>query len=97
MILLVLSAAEALHIAERIEDAAVLDRICAQLRFDAVFTGVVDEPKTILFRDDGAGLKVCAISYVNAAAADAAEDRFWQMVLEDAKRFPLLADHGGAA
>lgn len=88
MIFLTLTNAQAKTIAETTQDSQLLDAICSQLLADECFTGVIDEPKTIVFRDDGDGLRVAAVSYTNAAAADAAWDRF--MVITQQQRLTLF-------
>lgn len=91
MILLTLSAAQAKHIAEKIEDPDLLNAICQQLRFEEIFVDVDDrEPVMVMFKNNGQGLCVAAVTYYDAKAADAAEDRFWARVQEEAQRLPLL-------
>ena len=76
MIFLTLTRAQAKVIAETTQDADVLDMICSQMLADDALVDVADEPKTIVFRDEGDGLKVAAVSYTNVEAADRAWDRF---------------------
>ena len=76
MIFLTLTRAQAQKIAETTDDAAVLDLVCSQMLSDDVMHDIADEPRTVLFRDEGDGLRVAAISFVNVEAADRAWDRF---------------------
>jgi hypothetical protein len=93
VILLTLSTAQAKHIAEKIEDPALLDAICQQLRFEEIFVDVDDhEPLMVMFKNNGQGLCVAAVTYYDAKAAEAAEDRFWARVLDDAQRLPLFSE-----
>ncbi len=76
MIFLTLTRAQAQKIAETTDDPHVLDLVCSQMLSDDVMHDIADEPRTVLFRDEGDGLRVAAISFVNADAADRAWDRF---------------------
>lgn len=97
MLLLMLTAAEAKHLAERVEDPVLLDKICAQLRQDEVFEGVVDAPKVVLFRDDGDGLHVAAIAYYEDRTAERAFELFGETVDKQRERLgPLFAKVGAA-
>jgi hypothetical protein len=81
MIFLTLTRSQAQDIAERTQDVSVLDMICSQMLAEDA-CDLCDEPKTIVFRDDGDGLRVAAMSFTNASAADQAWDHFltgrWQ-------------------
>lgn len=81
MICLYLTAAEASNIAATVTDPDVLDRVCSHLRLEEVFVDVESSPKTVVFRDDGVGLRCAAIAYEDSAAADLAWEQFWQLVL----------------
>ena len=76
MVLLTLTNAQARRLADLTDDAEVLDVICSQLLSAQPLIDVAEEPRTVIFRDEGDGLRIAAISYVNEAAADAAWDRF---------------------
>ncbi len=76
MIFLTLTRAQAQKIAETTDDPHVLDLVCSQMLSDDVMHDIADEPRTVLFRDEGDGLRVAAISFVNVEAADRAWDRF---------------------
>lgn len=93
MILLTLSAAQAKHIAEKIEDPDLLNAICEQLRFEEIFIDGDDgEPELVMFRNIGGRLCLSAVAYYHAAAADAAEDRFWARLQAEAQRLPLFSE-----
>ena len=76
MIFLTLTRAQAQKIAETTDDPHVLDLVCSQMLSDDAMHDIADEPRTVLFRDEGDGLRVAAISFVNVEAADRAWDRF---------------------
>ncbi len=76
MIFLTLTRAQAQKIAETTDDPHVLDLVCSQMLSDDAMCDVVDEPKTIVWRDEGDGLRLAAVSYTNVEAADRAWDRF---------------------
>ena len=76
MIFLTLSRAQAQTLAETTDDPQILDSLCAQMLSDDAMHDIADEPRTVVFRDDGDGLRVAAISFVNVEAADRAWDRF---------------------
>ena len=76
MIYLPLTRAQAQKIADTTDDPQVLDLICSQMLRQDAKVDACDEPKTIVFRDDGLGLKCAAMSFDNPAAADRAWDYF---------------------
>ncbi len=76
MIFLTLTRAQAQKLAETTDDPQLLDAICSQMLSDDAMFDVVDEPKTIVWRDEGDGLRLSAVSYTNVEAADRAWDRF---------------------
>jgi len=86
MIFLTLTRAQAKVIAETTQDPDVLDAICSQMLEEDALVDVADEPKTIVFRDDGDGLRVAAVSYTNAEAADRAWDRFMAVTQQQLRR-----------
>ena len=76
MIFLTLTRAQAQKIAETTNDPKILDSLCSQMLSDDALIDVCDEPKTIVWRDEGDGLRLAAVSYTNVEAADRAWDRF---------------------
>ncbi len=82
MIHLTLTPAQGRRLAELTDDATVLNAICEQLRLDQVCDDGGSVPKVIIFQDDGEGLRIGAVAYHTAEAADRAFDRFWELVVK---------------
>lgn len=89
MILLCLTPAQAKHIAETALDPELIEKCAAALRLEEIFVDVEDDPKTVIFKDMGDGLKVACVSYGNAQAAEIAEDRFWRLVQDGHTTAPV--------
>ena len=93
MILLALTIEEATQLAKETTDADVLDRICSQLRFAELFEDADGgQPEMVMFKNVGGQLSLSCVAYYHAAAADAAEDVFWQRLQDEAKRLPLFSE-----
>lgn len=80
MILLYLTSEQARHVAEHVTDAVVLDLVCSQLRYDEI-VDVPSAPRTVIFRDEGDGLRFAAVAYEDKVAADRAFEVLWEKIV----------------